>query len=350
VELIEEDEHQALETVLNKAVQTTVSHLQVFDALQKIRGDYDGLLRTLIKHKDLVLGGDEGDRTPLMTALMRSPGFLDLAAAAIERKDPEMRLLSTRLPPYNLIAPRKLEAVPKLHIEESFVDDLRGLSVVEYSEKMQSKYRAERNRASGDLLGLIRLLDQLMEPTPFRRKVRLLLANRILQSCGQQVEAIYQAASSIETARSKADGLLKNKLERVFADASPDEELSVRRRSQALLMATEQKLAIEADNEAEEILNSTRGLEVADAEEPEAIADLSDAKKSRGAQIVRVEISVEGRPQKMEVVVMPSPEDSKRHILAERDPESGELTPQMRRGRLRYVNRRADGSWQALTG
>ena len=145
MELIEEDEHQALETVLNKAVQTTVSHLQVFDALQKIRGDYDGLLRTLIKHKDLVLGGDDGDRTPLMTALMRSPGFLDLAAAAIERKDPEMRLLSTRLPPYNLIAPRKLEAVPKLHIEESFVDDLRGLSVVEYVQDVTQmpwpKYR-----------------------------------------------------------------------------------------------------------------------------------------------------------------------------------------------------------------
>ena len=51
-----------------------------------------------------------------------------------------------------------------------------------------------------------------------------------------------------------------------------------------------------------------------------------------------------------EAIVMPSPEDSKRHVLVERDPESGELTPQMRRGRLRYAQRQTNGSWKALTG
>ena len=355
LEFIDEDQQQALETVLQKAVQSTVSHLQVFDSLQKIRGDYDGLLRTLIQHKELVLGGDEGDRTPLMSALMRSPGFLDLAADAMERKDPEMRLLSARLPPYNQISPRKLEAAPKLHIDESFVDDLRRLSVVEYSEKLQSKDRTERNRASGDLLSLICLLDQLIEPTPFRRKVRLLLANRMLQACGKEVEVIYQAASSVEVARSKADGLLKRKLERVLADASPQEESAVRRRSQALLMTMEQKLAAETDNDAKEILNPLGSLGASEAGEPEvaasgAITELSETEKRRGALIVQIEIRVAGRPQMTEGVILVSPEDSQRHVMAERDPESGELTPQKRKGRLRYVNRRADGSWQALTG
>ena len=333
----------------------TVTHLQVFDALQNIRGDYDGLLRTLIQHKDLVLGGEDGDRTLLMSALMRSPGFLDLAAAVMERQDPEMRLLAARLPPYNLIAPRKLDSVPQLHIEESFVDDLRRLSVAAYGDRLQSTERAERGRAVGDLLDLIRLLDQLIEPTPFRRKVRLLLASRILRACGNDVEAIYRANGTIKVARSHAEDLLRKKLARVLADASPQEELAVRRRSQAMLMAMEQKLAAEADQDAEAILSSLQSLggaqeDADDSGDPEMPVELSAAEKSRGALIVNVEIRVDGRPQKTEGIVMPSPEDSTRHILAERDPESAELTPQLRKGRLRYVNRRPDGSWQALTG
>lgn len=125
--LLDEDGRQQLTTVLDKAVAGTVAHLQVFDSLQKIRGEYDGLLRTLIQHKELVMAGDDdADRTPLMSALMRSPGFLDLAVATMERKDPEIRQLAARMPPYALLAPQKLGDAGQMRIETSFVDDLRG--------------------------------------------------------------------------------------------------------------------------------------------------------------------------------------------------------------------------------
>jgi hypothetical protein len=63
-----------------------------------------------------------------------------------------------------------------------------------------------------------------------------------------------------------------------------------------------------------------------------------------------VAVRVDGRPQTISGVVMPDPDDSKRMVLAERDPESGELVAQKRKRRLRYVNQLPDGSWQALTG
>lgn len=354
--LLDEKERNKLSTVVDKAVSGTVVHLQVFDSLQKIRGEYDGLLRTLIQHKELVMADDDGgDRTPLMSALMRTPGFLDLAVATMERKDPEIRLLSARLPPYAVLAPDKLGPAGQMRIEESFVDDLRRLSASEYEHKLQSQDRAERTRAAEDIRSLIHLLDRLIEATPFRRKVRLMIANRVLQACGSEIEAIYRNGRVIAAARGKAQVLLRNRLEKVFVNASPEEEAAVRRRSQGLLLGMEQKMAAEAEQDADDILDSLRDFggdgptEAPDDTSGDVELQLSDVEKSRGALIVFVQLRVEGRLQKVESLIMPDPEDSKRHVLAERD-DAGEMVPQMRRNRLRYVNRRTDGSWEALTG
>ena len=59
---------------------------------------------------------------------------------------------------------------------------------------------------------------------------------------------------------------------------------------------------------------------------------------------------VKGGLRTVPAAIMPSPEDSKRMVMAERDAHTQELSPQRRKGRLRYVNRRPDGSWMALTG
>lgn len=324
------------------------SYLQMFEALQRIPGEYDGLLRTLIKHKELVIVGDEGDRTALMTELMRSPGLLDLAQAAMERRDPEYHLLSSRLPPYDQ-APGKLEPMAKLTIEESFVDDLRGLSAAEYSQKPHSK-----GGAAADIHGLIHLLDRLIEATPFRRKVRLLLANRVLQGCGGEVDSIYRDSDSVADGRAKAEGLLREKLERILTDASDEEEAAVRRRSRALLMTVEQKQAADADAEADEIMNALRPAGEDAGEASTQVAqeevELSEIETSRGAQLADIEVREDGRPKKISGVIMPDSDDSKRMVMAYRDAETGQLAPLRRKRRLRYVNRLPDGSWQALTG
>ena len=184
--------------------------------MQKIRSQYDGLLRMLIQHKELVVGGDNGDRTRLVTELMGSPGFLDLAVAAMERRDPELRQVAERQPPYDLAALGQLKSPTNLTIEPSFVDDLRRLSTSEYTDKMHSRDRTERARAAADIYSLVHLLDQLMEATPFRRKVRLLIANHVLQSCTDQVESIYRSSASVGDARAKADDVIQQKLEKIF--------------------------------------------------------------------------------------------------------------------------------------
>ena len=327
--------------------------LQLFDGLQNISGEYDGLMRTLIQHKELVVGGDEGDRTRLMTALMGSPGFLQLSVAAMERRDPEMRKLSERLPPYDQ-ALEKLQSKDALKIEESFVDDLRRLSPADYEQKLESKDDMERTRAMTDVNGLIHLLDQLMEATPFRRKVRLLIGNRVLQGSGSEIESIYRAGASVAVSRAKAEVMLRQKLEPVFVDASTEEEEAVRKRSQALLMSMEQKLVAEVDAEADEVMDTLRRAgatsDSAGATDPAEEEELTEIEKSRGALLTQVAVRVDGRPQTISGVVMPDPDDSKRMVLAERDPESGELVAQKRKRRLRYVNQLPDGSWQALTG
>ena len=88
----------------------------------------------------------------------------------------------------------------------------------------------------------------------------------------------------------------------------------------------------------------------ATVEPQQQVEELSDVERSRGALLADVEIRVDGQRTTVPGVVMPSPEDSQRMVLVERDAQTGELAPQMRRGRPRYVNRRPDGSWQALTG
>ena len=148
--------------------------------------------------------------------------------------------------------------------------------------------------------------------------------------------------------------MLRQKLEPVFVDASTEEEEAVRKRSQALLMSMEQKLVAEVDAEADEVMDTLRRAgatsDSAGATDPAEEEELTEIEKSRGALLTQVAVRVDGRPQTISGVVMPDPDDSKRMVLAERDPESGELVAQKRKRRLRYVNQLPDGSWQALTG
>ena len=60
-------------------------------------------------------------------------------------------------------------------------------------------------------------------------------------------------------------------------------------------------------------------------------------------------VGIVGKRETTRCIIMPSPVDAKRFVMMQRD-ESGELVPQEKRGRLRYVDRNRDGSWRAVTG
>lgn len=324
------------------AVTADMQYAVVFGALQKIRGDFDGLLRTLVQHKDLVIAGDDGDRTMLMTALMRSPGFLQQAVAAIDRTDPSLQQLADRDEPYRQLLPDRRERLTSLSTEEGFVDDLRRMRVEQYADRLSSSDRAERARARSDIHGIVRLLDELMEATPFRRKVRLMIASRRLQERVDDIETIYRSMAASE-ARPKAMQVLRDSLDRVLGTTSEEEKVAVQKRMKGFLLSVEHRIV--ADDDAELVAEMAPAA-VAVEEPP---IELSEIERSRGALVATVEVRIEGRRQEMDGVVMPDPNDSTRMVLAERNADD-ELQPQTRKNRLRYVEQLPDGSWKALTG
>ena len=59
---------------------------------------------------------------------------------------------------------------------------------------------------------------------------------------------------------------------------------------------------------------------------------------------MRVAGSTKWVPQK----IMPNPDNPDRFVIASRDTATGELTPQIRRGLVRYVERDREGTWQIV--
>ena len=356
--IVDARQRRRLERAVRDAIDHSVSCLQVFAALQRINPEYDGLLKLLIRHKQHVVDGGR-DRTLLMTTLVQTRGLLDLALGAIQRRDLELHLLAARLPPYDSITPHELEAVVPLAIEESFVDDLRSTTVEKFAERLYADDPDERTRARDDLHGLIQLIDHVTEPTPFRRKVRLLAVNRMLEQRTAQVEELYRSCDRQVEARHRAERMLLANAEEILADATAAEESSAHKRIQALLTTVEQRFASQWDEAARQRPDSPGEL-ADDGGPPEAgrteaestreDRELSDVEKRRGAVVARVHAGIVGRRKTSWCVVMPSPLDAKRFVMMQRERESGELVPQERRGRLRHVNRNRDGSWHAATG
>ena len=101
------------------------SQMQLMDAMILMGREYDQLLKHLIRHREHALEAGEGDRTPLLVGFTDRPALLDLAVAAIEGKDAELRLLTLRLPPYDELGDLPANAAA-LKVEEPFLTALRG--------------------------------------------------------------------------------------------------------------------------------------------------------------------------------------------------------------------------------
>ena len=115
-----------LDKKVRKATEETVKYLEVFEAMKKIHTQYDEALRLLVQHKRMVVAEDDADdRSPIVRSLIDNNTLLGSMVDIMERKDPEIRLLDVRLPPYNNISNRGLETIENLTIEEDFMDDLR---------------------------------------------------------------------------------------------------------------------------------------------------------------------------------------------------------------------------------
>jgi hypothetical protein len=340
-------DRRELDEKVRKAVDGTVAYLQVFEALKRIPQSYDPLLQLLAEHWVHVVEADRGDRTVLLGALTESDAMLDLAMALMDLKDHEVRLLTLRLPPYNRVAPRKLQPIHHLTLEPAFLDGWRRRSVDDLAQTFRSADALERARPAADLLSLIHLIDHVIQPTAFRQKLRLLEVNRLLQRARPRLEALYGKHEPRE-ARRQAERFLAHRVGRRFDEATKAEQLAAHRRGQGLLLTIEDRVATDRDDGAQQVEAALRAAEVEEAAAiPREESELSEDEVRQGAQMARVEVRIAGDQKRVPTKIMPDPDDPEHWVMARRDPETGQLVPQVRQGKRRYVARGGDGSWKA---
>ena len=338
----------ALEKKIKEAVDYAVCYLQVFESMKKISAQYDGILRFIIRHKEAVLSQREG--TPALAevikALMDDVPTLERLIDVMERKDQEVRMLTVRLPPYNFLMGRRLEHISNATIEEEFVDALRDVLSEELADRLNSPDASVRVRPAADILCFIALVDHVIKRTPFRKELRML---RIAQS----IEQLYRSTSDMNEARHQAENFLNRRLRKIFPDLSADESNEIKQRSTEMIDAIEQKILEERRAEVETKRQKTE--ETAPAKRQQSGGgdggedDLTDEEKQRGVLIGRVEMRVAGNTRRVPYKIMPDIEEPERFVIAQRDPDTEELVPQMRRGVKRFVEKDSrDGSWKLL--
>ena len=341
-DILDREGRNTLQQKVSNAAAETVNYLQVFEGLKKIHPQYDEVMRYLIRHKDHVADDTADDRTPAIRGLLEDAGLLGRIVELTERKDPEVRLLDVRLPPYRKIAAAHLEKIDNLTIEESFVDDLRKISTEEMSERLNAPQAEMRARPAADMCCFIHLIDHVVKRTQFRKKVRLLKVGQTLQAFTPKIEEFYRAAVDLRTGRQKAQQFLKGRVERLFPDLSNDESREIDRRSNAVLTMIEQKMLDAPHRNVEE----TPPPPVDNKAEGELT--LTEEEQQQGVQIGRVEMRVAGRNKRIPQKIMPDLDDPGQFVIVKRDPDSGELVPQMRGGAKRIVKKGRDGTWEVV--
>jgi hypothetical protein len=336
-------DREQLKKKVRKATVETVSYLQVFESLKKIHTQFDDALRLLIRHKRMVVAEEaDDDRSPLIRSLIDNKPLLASIVDIMERKDPEIRLLDVRLPPYNAVLKGYLEKIDNLTIEEGFMDDLRNLSEDEMSERLNSVDEGVRVRPAADMRCFIHLVDHVIKRTRFRKKVRMLRVAQSLEEFKQSIEDIYRSTEDGESAKKQAEQFLNRRLQRLFSDMAPDEADEIKQRTAATLAAAEQTVNSVHTNEVDALL----GPEPTPAAEPqEDDLELSDEEVQKGVQIGRVEMRIAGRNKRVPQKLMPDPDDPQKTCIAQRDPDTDELVPQIRRGAKRYIVKGRDGGW-----
>jgi len=329
-----------LERKVKQAVDQVSAYIQVFQGLRRIGPDFDNALRFLIRHWEPVNADDVTDPEshnlgPVVAALVEDIDTLNHLIDMMDRQDAEVRMLAARLPPYSYVIKCDQDHIEKMVGREGFVDDLRQLPVEELSARLHSGDRKARALPPAEMLCLASLINRVFKPTPFRKELRLLKVNLI-------IEEFFRDTEDVEDARAKAQEFLRTRLRRLYPDITEDESAELQERGQGIIEAAEQKVLAER--------RERDGAEAkSDAEAPggeTGAAQLTEAEEQKGIRIQRVAVRIAGSMRHVPHMVMPDDEDPERSVLARRDPETGEVAPLQRRGAKRYVERNREGIWE----
>ncbi len=329
-----------LERKVKGAVDHAVRFLQAFESMQSVSTSIDEGLRFLIHHKH-ILDPERGARERGLAAqeLLEDRELLHLIIDIMERKDHEIRMISVCLPPYSYIVKRGNERIGNLTIEEDFIDDLRAMKADDMSDRLHSEDPMTRVRPAADMQCLVAIINYLIKQTPWRKEVRML---RVQDS----LEEFYKETDDIGEARKQAENFLARRLRRMFRDLSSDEKNEIEQRGAQMLDNIEGQVLAErqAKQDAEDQEKAARSGRGEEGGEDDA--ELSEEELKKGAVFGRVEMRVTGSMRRVPRKLMLDPDDGETYCLAQRNPDTGELEPVLRRGAKRIVDRGNDGLWQ----
>ena len=200
------EQRERLDGKIREAMADSVRYLLVFESMKKIETKADGVFNFLIRHKEAVMAGEKSsaDLGAALQELLGDQGLLESIFWLMERQDREIRMLTIRLPPYNLIAKRGVERIGNLVIEPAFVDQLRQETLEDMSARLNHPQADQRIRPAADMRCLIALVDHVVKRTRFRKELRVLRV-------GQQLEAFFANTPDLKEARHQAEIYLQRR-------------------------------------------------------------------------------------------------------------------------------------------
>ena len=144
-------------------------------------------------------------------------------------------------------------------------------------------------------------------------------------------------------------------LRHFLSELAPDEVEEIKQRTTPALSAAEQAVKNdqlhEADSPPAPELAQTEESYTVDsppAPEPAQTEDdlnLSTEEVGRGIQIGRIEMRIAGCNKRIPQKIMPDPDDPGKFCIAQRDLETRDPVPQIKRGARHYVVKGCDGGW-----
>lgn len=325
---LEDGRHKYLERKIKKAVDYVVLYLEVFEALKDIPEKRDDALRFLIRYKTRVMAANgDMDVAPAIEELLEEPDLLQHILDIMKREDQEIRMISAKLPPYSRIISRN-ENIQNMVIEERFVDDLRALSSDGLSERLNASEPEIRIRPAADIKCLLVLLGHMTQLTRFCQEVRI---HKITQT----LQELYRSTQNLIKASDKVNHFMERRLTYLYPDLTHYEKATVEQYSADMLNPPKQE-------KPEENLTATGGTGGQES------FDLTEDELRAGIQIGRVAVRVAGQQKRIPYKIMADPEDPEKHIIVQKDLETGELVVTRRRGSKRYVEKNRDGEWEMV--
>lgn len=212
---------------LRAAVDYSVNFINAFEGLKRLPQERDGVLKTLIFHKHLVMAEDiETDMGPLVSDLETEAGALESLSKIMERRDHEARMLSANLPPYRYVMGRG--KIANLVIEEGFVEELRTLEREELSDRLNSGEIETRVKPAADIRCMVALISQVIELTPVHLAIRRLLIR-------QEITRLYSSMSDGKNGRQKVNHFLGQRMPRLYPNMSPEESSAIAEESEKIM-------------------------------------------------------------------------------------------------------------------